>query len=97
MPLSQYPAWFFHRTEGRRLVDSPDAAAALGPDWLDSPAAFADSPLPQVAVEIGEIPEVHKVPGTNDGELALEDVMRDTVPAMSPAPAPVLVRTKRKR
>ncbi len=44
-----YPKWLYHRTEAAQLVQDPDEQTALGADWAETPAAFAeqaDEPKP---------------------------------------------------
>jgi hypothetical protein len=50
----KFPSWRFHKHHGERLVESEDAAAALGPGWFDSPvvaAAWDDAIPPAAALE----------------------------------------------
>ena len=35
--MAEYPKWKYHRTLEPVVVDDPDAEAALGPGWFDSP------------------------------------------------------------
>lgn len=37
-----YPKWLYHRTEAARLVQDPDEQTALGEEWAETPAAFAE-------------------------------------------------------
>jgi hypothetical protein len=37
-----YPKWLYHRTEAARLVQDPDEESALGAEWAETPAAFAE-------------------------------------------------------
>lgn len=41
-----YPAWVYHKTEAPRLVNTAEEDAALGPDWSNTPATFAEPDLP---------------------------------------------------
>jgi hypothetical protein len=49
-----FPAWLYHRTENPRLVRSSAELEALGPDWADTPAKFAEAAPAAPAIE--EIP-----------------------------------------
>jgi hypothetical protein len=39
---TQYPAWVYHRTLAPRVVTSAAEDDALGPDWSNTPATFAE-------------------------------------------------------
>jgi hypothetical protein len=51
-----YPAWRFHFSEPMQQVDSAEADAALGPDWVASPAfVVAPAPEPPPVVEVPRV------------------------------------------
>lgn len=52
--VQKYPGWRFHASEPPRLVTNEYEEAELGPDWAESPAAFA---LPDPAELSSEPPE----------------------------------------
>lgn len=44
--VREYPCWLYH-VDGRSvIVDNPDAAEMLGPEWADSPAAYGHITAP---------------------------------------------------
>lgn len=44
-----YPKWKYHPDKEARIVHTPEAEAALGPDWYESPADFGVETCPAVS------------------------------------------------
>lgn len=67
-PITGFPAWFYCKDGRAQIVADPDALAALGPDWADSPAAWTRpeapaAPAPEPVVEVPVEVPVRKKPG----------------------------------
>lgn len=83
MNVLKYPCWRFHRTEAPRLCPTPEAELALGPGWADTPAAFLESaPVSDAPLKEAITAGAQAMADAIDAQ-ALEDLLRDTVPAMS--------------
>ncbi len=66
MDLSKlYPKWKYHRTLPACVVPDPQAEAALGEGWANTPAAFAE---PETLPE-PEAPAYSPDPGRSDDNL----------------------------
>lgn len=59
--MLHFPSWRYHATKPPVIVNDPEADAALGPGWYDSPVAAA-----QAAADAAKA-EADKLPLTLDG------------------------------
>ena len=57
MDIRLFPRWFYKAGEEPQLLESEEAAAALGPGWSDEPGAPAPAPAPPPAPDDDEEPE----------------------------------------
>lgn len=64
---SDFPAWFFHATHGKKLVPNAEGFAALGEGWFDHPAKCGAPP-----VEASSGSDVTMPQGTNDKTAAAD-------------------------
>lgn len=59
-----FPSWRYHKSQPARIVQTQADSDALGPEWADSPAAFAPKPaVPHVPAK-NDLPE--SVPEKHD-------------------------------